>query len=93
MEIDAGTKELLAMMLGEEKALRRLDVELVRTFIRTVNALLAAETIDELRIYRSLGYKYYDGFHQVNVGGDYRLWFTVAADGSVLLAEFDQGNH
>lgn len=93
MEIRAGSKELLAMMLGEERVLRGFDAELVRYFVRTINVLLAAENIDELKIYRSIGYKYYDGFHQVNVGGDYRLWFTIEADGSILLTEFDQGNH
>ena len=80
------------MMLGQEKLLNRMDVELLKHFVRTINILLAAENIDELRVFRSTGYKYYNGFHLVNVGGDYRLWFTVEAGGSILLREFDQGN-
>jgi plasmid maintenance system killer protein len=75
------------------KDVQRLDPVMLRLLIRTISLLLAAETIEDLKALRSTGYKFYDGFHQVNVGGNWRLWFTVSDRGSIVLEAFDEGNH
>ena len=93
MNVEAGTKQILEILLGDDKVLNRMGGELVRQFFRTLNVLLAAESIEDLVVFRSTGYKFYNGFHQVNVGGDYRLWFTLESNGTIILREFDQGNH
>ena len=76
-----------------KRAFGRLEPELLKQLLKAVNLLLAAESLDDLKALRSTGYKFYDGFHQVNVGGNYRLWFRLDAAGKFILEEFDEGNH
>lgn len=93
MEVEAGSKSILDLLLFQGKDIQRIDPVLLKYLVRTVNLLLAAETIEDLKALRSTGYKFYNGFHQVNVGGNWRLWFTISPSGSIILHEFDEGNH
>jgi len=70
-----------------------MDSELRTKFDHRIGDILAADSVNDLQFFSSIGYKFYDGFHQVSVGGDYRLWFTLTPDGNVILEDFDQGNH
>lgn len=92
MKVEAANKGLIELIKCEGKEFQRMQPTLQKQFLRTISLLLAAESINDLKAFRTLDHKFYNGFHQVRVDGDKRIWFTEGPDG-IIIENFDEGNH
>lgn len=92
MTIEAATKQMLDLLLMESKEYRAMDKVLRARFEMVLNLLLAVEGVDDLKVFGRLNLKEYNGFYQIYVDGDKRIWFTLTGDG-ILVADYGVGNH
>jgi len=69
-----------------------MDRELLARLERVLDLIEAVESIEELRLFRSLDLKHFDGHYQVRVGGEKRLWFEVV-EGAIVISYFGSTDH
>lgn len=93
MDVEAASEKMMEMLLEEGKHFRRLSADRKNLFFRRIATLIAAEELADLQAMNSLKLKFYNGFYQIWLDGDYRIWFKIDESGTILLEDCDEGNH
>jgi hypothetical protein len=92
VNFEAGTKEVLALLLGEGKEFVRMVPVVKERFIATIDRIEVAESLEDIGVYRSFNLKFFKGTYQINVTPEKRMRFTVEGD-TVVVTFFGSTSH
>jgi Txe/YoeB family toxin of Txe-Axe toxin-antitoxin module len=92
VDFEAGSEQILDLILGQGKEYARMDRELLKRFERVLSLIATVDSLDALRSFRSLDLKFFDGHYQARVDGEKRLWFEVT-DEQVIIVFFGSTDH
>jgi hypothetical protein len=92
MQLEAATKEILAILLGDGKEFERMDPVVRERFNYAIDILLSIGSVADLRFFGKFNFKSFNNQYQINVTPEKRMRFT--ADGNtVTIAFFGSTTH
>jgi hypothetical protein len=92
MDIEAGTKEILDLVLGQGKGFDRMDPVLRARLVAALALLLDARDLQGIADYRRFNLKFFNGEYQINIDSEKRIRFTVEGN-TLVIHSFGSTTH